>query len=115
MKTLEHAWLEEFPASIIVCDPQGIILEMNGTAAQSHEKDGGRALIGTNLLNCHPEPARSKVEHLLAERKANVYTIEKNGQKKIVYQTPWYENGEYAGIVELVFEIPFEMPHFIRG
>ena len=114
MKIPTPAWLNGFPATIIVCDPKGIILEMNEAAAQSHEKDGGRALVGTNVLDCHPEPARGKLERLLEEQKANVYTIEKNGKKKIVYQSPWYENGEYAGIIELVFEIPFEMPHFVR-
>jgi hypothetical protein len=34
--------------------------------------------------------------------------------KKLIYQTPWYAGGEYAGFVEISLEIPFEMPHFIR-
>ena len=41
--------------------------------------------------------------------------IEKNGVKKIIYQSPWYKEGEYAGFVELSLEIPLEMPHFIRS
>jgi hypothetical protein len=44
-------------------------------------------------------------------REKNVYTIEKNGVKKLIYQSPWYYNGEYAGFVELSLEIPFEMEH----
>ena len=48
------------------------------------------------------------------EKKPNVYTIEKNGIKKLIYQSPWFENGEMKGLVELSLEIPFEMPHFIR-
>jgi hypothetical protein len=44
----------------------------------------------------------------------NVYTIEKQGQKKIIYQTPWFAEGEFRGIVELSLAIPSEMPHFIR-
>ena len=39
---------------------------------------------------------------------------EKNGVKKLIYQTPWYENGEFMGLVEFSLEIPFEMPHYIR-
>ena len=67
------------------------------------------------MLDCHPEPARAKTERLLAAREKNVYTIEKNGVKKLIYQSPWYRNGEYAGFVELSLEIPFELPHFIRS
>jgi hypothetical protein len=40
-----HAWIEEFPGAITVCDPQGIILEMNARAAESFQKDGGKELI----------------------------------------------------------------------
>ena len=110
----EHEWIKEFPAAVTVCDPQGIILEMNDKAAKTFEKDGGYALIGQNMLECHPEPARSKTVHLLAAREKFVYTIEKNGVKKVIFQSPWFKNGEYAGFVELSLEVPFEMPHFVR-
>jgi transcriptional regulator with PAS, ATPase and Fis domain len=112
---MDHTWIKEFPAAITVCDTEGIILEMNDKAAKTVEKDGGYKLIGANMLDCHPDPARGKVERLLAAKVKNVYTIEKNGVKKIIYQSPWYNNGEYAGFVELSLEIPFEMPHFIRS
>ena len=110
----EHAWIKEFPAAVTVCDADGVILEMNDKAAKTFEKDGGYKLIGSNMLDCHPDPAQSKVERLLAAREKNVYTIEKNGVKKMIFQSPWYQNGEYAGFVELSLEIPFEMEHFIR-
>jgi transcriptional regulator with PAS, ATPase and Fis domain len=110
----ENAWIKEFPAAITVSDPDGIILEMNDKAAKSMAKDGGYALIGKNMLDCHPDPARGKLERLLDERKANAYTIEKNGVKKFIYQSPWFKDGIYAGFIEFSFEIPFEMPHFIR-
>ena len=111
----EHEWIKEFPAAITVCDTEGIILEMNDKSAKTFEKDGGRKLIGSNMLHCHPVPARTKTERLLAAREKNVYTIEKNGVKKLIYQSPWYRNGEYAGFVELSLEIPSELPHFIRS
>jgi hypothetical protein len=107
-------WIKEFPGAITVCDPDGIILAMNDKAARSFEKDGGYQLIGTNMIDCHPDPARSKVERLPAVHTPNIYTIEKNGIKKLIYQSPWYKDGGYAGFVELSLEIPFEMPHFIR-
>ena len=112
---VEAQWIKEFPGSVIVCDPDGIILEMNNKAARGYEKEGGLKLIGSNLLDCHPAKARKKVEEMLAAREANIYTIEKKGIKKFVYQSPWYKEGQYAGIVELVLEIPFELPHFIRS
>ena len=42
-----HPWVREFAGSITVCDPQGIILEMNEKSATTFAKEGGRALIGS--------------------------------------------------------------------
>jgi len=111
----EHEWIKEFPAAITVCNTDGIILEMNDKAAKTFEKDGGYKLIGASMFECHPDPARGKVERLLDARVKNVYTIEKNGVKKLIYQSPWYKEGTYAGFVEISLEIPLEMPHFIRS
>jgi transcriptional regulator with PAS, ATPase and Fis domain len=110
----ENAWIKEFPAAVTVCDPDGIILAMNDKSAKTFAKDGGLALIGKNLYDCHPDPARGKVERLMDERKANIYTIEKEGVKKLIYQSPWFKDGTFAGFIEFSFEIPFEIPHFIR-
>ncbi len=115
MKTPEYAWVKEFPGAITVCDPDGIILEMNDKAAKTFEEDGGRGLIGKNVFDCHPEPAHSELKRLMDGRQRNVYTIEKNGVKKLIYQSPWYRKGEYAGFMELSLEVPFELPHFVRG
>ena len=114
MKIIENAWVKEFPGAVTVCDAQGIIPEMNDKAELTFAEDGGRALIGQNVLDCHPEPSRSQLRDLLAEGKPNIYTIEKNGIKKLIYQTPWYTDGKYAGFIELSLEIPFEMSHFVR-
>jgi hypothetical protein len=107
-------WIKDFPGSIMICDLHGIILEMNAKAAQTYQKHGGMQLVGRNLLECHPEPARSKLMQLLETGDRNVYTIEKNGVKKLVYQAPWYQDGCRRGMVELALEIPFELPHFVR-
>ena len=88
---------------------------MNDKSAKVFEEDGGRQLIGANLLDCHPEPARAQLEELMETQQANVYTIEKNGVKKLIYQTPWYKDGEYCGFIEMALEIPFQMSHFVRG
>jgi PAS domain-containing protein len=110
-----HAWVQEFPGAVTVCDTQGLILEMNDQAEATFAAEGGRALIGTNLLDCHPEGARAKLEGMLASQESNVYTIEKAGVRELIYQTPWYQQGQFAGFIEMALEIPVEMPHFVRA
>jgi hypothetical protein len=114
MNMTPNDWIKEFPAAITVCNREGIVLSMNDLSCRTFEADGGKKLIGTNLLECHPEPARTRLAEMLANGKSNVYTIEKNGIKKLIYQSPWYENGQYAGFVELSLPIPRELPHFNR-
>jgi transcriptional regulator with PAS, ATPase and Fis domain len=108
-------WIQEFPASITICDRDGVLLEMNDQAAEVFKADGGRDLLGRNVLDCHPEPARSKTQHLLETASINAYTIEKQGVKKLIYQAPWYQNGEFAGLVEFAIVLPADLPHFIRS
>jgi transcriptional regulator with PAS, ATPase and Fis domain len=108
------AWARELGAAITVCDREGRILDMNDRSANTFEKDGGRELVGQNVLDCHPEPARTKLEGMLASGKSNCYTIEKKGAHKLIFQAPWFEKGEYRGFVELSFEIPEKMAHFVR-
>lgn len=105
-------WLEEIPGSVTVCDEHGIIVYMNAMSRQTFEN--GDSLVGKNLLDCHPEPARSKLEDLLSHPRSNTYTVEKNGKKKLIHQVPWFNKGAFAGLVEFSFEIPLELPHFIR-
>jgi transcriptional regulator with PAS, ATPase and Fis domain len=109
-----HAWVREFPAAFTVCNSGGTIIEMNAKAVQTFAKDGGQNLVGRNVLDCHPEPARAKLKAIMETQKTNVYTIEKAGIKKLVYQAPWYTDGKYAGVVEISLEIPFDLPHFSR-
>ncbi len=113
MKTID--WIKELPVAATVCDAQGVILEMNDESVRTFAADGGAALIGTNALDCHPEPARTKMKAMLVAGRKNIYTIEKHCIKKLIYQCPWTEGGVYRGFVELSMEIPFEMPHFVRG
>jgi len=114
----DYPWIQEFPGALTVCDTQGVVLEMNEKAI---EVNGNK--IGANLLEdggCHPEPARTKLAHLMETHQPNVYTIEKFDEKKrkqvkkLIFQSPWYRDGKYSGFVELSLEIPFEMAHALR-
>jgi len=114
-ETNEWAWVHEFPAAVTVCDPDGVILAMNERACATFASEGGAGLVGSNLLDCHPEPARSKAEGLLVSRRLNCYTIEKNGAKKLIYQSPWFVGGAYRGFVEIALPLPADTPHFVRS
>jgi transcriptional regulator with PAS, ATPase and Fis domain len=109
------AWLDGIAVAATVCDRQGVCVYMNEHAARQFAKDGGRALVGKSLLPCHPEPARARFAEQLRTPKPNTYTIEKNGVRKIIHQIPWHEEGAFAGVVELSFELSAELPHFVRG
>ena len=107
-------WTKEFNGAITICDEKGIIVYMNDKAIKTFENEGGEKLMGTGILDCHPEPSKTTLKNLMDERKTNCYTIEKNGVKKLIYQAPSYSEGKYSGFIELSLEIPFDMPHFIR-
>ncbi|RJP77071.1 MAG: PAS domain-containing protein [Candidatus Zixiibacteriota bacterium] len=108
------SWTPQAPFAVTVCDERGVILDLNDRAAQVFAADGGRELIGKNVLDCHPEPARTRLRQMLQDGSVNCYTIEKHGAKKLIYQAPWYRDGRFAGIVELSLDLPADMPHFIR-
>jgi hypothetical protein len=106
--------IDSIPGSVMICAQDGTILEMNARAAIQYKKDGGLDLIGKNVLDCHPEPSRTKLQRLLDTHEINAYTIEKNGSWKLIYQSPWYKDGQPEGIIEISLEIPPELPHFKR-
>jgi transcriptional regulator with PAS, ATPase and Fis domain len=107
-------WIEKLEGNVIVSDAEGTIIYMNETAIRNYEKDGGARLIGRNLMDCHGEESRRKIHEITTTHQKNVYTIEKRGRKKIIYQAPWIDGDVFKGIVELSLEIPFEMPHYSR-
>ena len=107
-------WTDGFLGAITVCDCEGIVVYMNHRSKQQFAKTEEGDLLGKSLIDCHPEPARTMLKKMLAEPSPNSYTIEKNGIRKMIHQTPWMEDGEFKGVVEISFEIPMDMPHFKR-
>lgn len=111
---MEASWLKTLPVAITVTDKVGKIIEMNDKSAEVFSKYGGYDLIGKELNNCHNPHSREIIAGMLANNATNIYTIEKDGIRKLIYQSPWHENGEVAGLVELSIIIPEQMPHFKR-
>jgi len=107
-------WFASLPVAITLCDERGVILDMNDKAAVTFAQDGGRDLIGKSLLDCHSESSQAQILQMLQEKTSNCYTIEKGGVKKLIYQTPWFDEGRFAGLIEFSFVIPDPMPHFVR-
>ncbi len=108
------SWINNISAAVTVSDINGIIIYMNEKSAKLYEKDGVYKLIVKKLSECHSTQSNKIIDELISERKSNSYTIEKNGIKKMIFQTPWYEEGEVGGLIEISFDIPFNLPHHIR-
>ena len=98
-------WAKELDAVISVCDAEGILIEMNDKAISHFAKYGGTKLIGSNLLDCHPEPSRSKLKKLMQTQGSNTYIVEKGDTKRLITQKPWYQDGKYAGFIEIQIEL----------
>lgn len=108
-------WIEEFVGAITITDLEGRIIYLNQKAAEVFAAEGGKELVGKNIFACHRAESAAKIKQILETGQPNVYTIEKNGQKKIIFQSCWTAGGEKRGLVELSLEIPPEMPHFVRS
>jgi transcriptional regulator with PAS, ATPase and Fis domain len=111
----ENSWVKEFPGSVVVCDTAGTIVEMNERAIERFADRGGRGLIGKSVLDVHQEQSQAKIQRMMGTPGSNVYTIEKDGARVLIYQSPWYRNGEFAGLVELGLDVPAEIPHHARA
>ncbi|WP_321996091.1 hypothetical protein [Draconibacterium orientale] len=114
LKDYHVNWMDGFEGAITVCNTEGIIVYMNDFSIRQFEKYGGEKLLGTNLLDCHPEPSKTKLREMLVTPTENTYATEKNGVAKVVTQKPWMEHGKFCGVVELSFEFPSGMVNHVR-
>lgn len=108
-----YPWADGMDCAVTVCDTGGTLLYMNDKARTTFARHGD--MVGKNLFDCHGERSREIIRRLLADGGTNVYTIEKNGVRKMIYQTAWRVDGVVGGLAEISMEIPAEMPHYIRN
>lgn len=99
-------WIDGFPGYIAVCDTEGRILEMNKRIADYFAESGGKALIGSNLYDCHNPASGQMIHELMKSQRAEVYTHEEDGVRELVLHVPWYKDDNFAGLVEIT--LPFE-------
>ena len=103
-------WCDELDCAVTRCDTEGTVLYQN---ARSIAVNGD--VRGRSLLPCHNERSREIIRRLSETGGRNVYTIEKRGVRKLIYQTAWREGGVVRGLVEFSMELPDTMPHYVRG
>ena len=102
-------FFDNVAVAMTVCDLEGKVVYQNSSAikalgdAREH-----------NLQECHKNSSWEKIKAMIAEGSTNAYTIEKKGGRKLIYQTPWYEGGVVAGLVEYSIVLPPDMPHKVR-
>jgi len=106
MNNALETWSKEVNFPVTICDKDGIIVAMNDRSIDLFSDDGGANLLGKSLLDCHPEPSKSKLLHMLKYQLSNTYIEDHNDHKRFVHETPWYVNGEYCGFIEILIDIP---------
>ena len=114
IKSTTSEWVATYPAEIMVCDQDGIILEMSDVSAQIYRKEGGVKMIGRNVFDHHEEPAKSQMMNVVKQKRHVMYTAEKDGLKKLVSIAPWCRDDEYAGFALIVLDLPKELPNIVK-
>ncbi len=106
-------WAEDINCAVTVCDTEGVVVYMNSRSRATFNKNGA-SMVGKSMIPCHNERSQAKIREMLSQGTTNCYTIDKNGVKKLIYQTPWKVDGKVAGLVEISIVLPDEMPHYVR-
>jgi hypothetical protein len=88
---------------------------MNDKAAEATAKEGGKSLVGKSLMDCHPPKAQKRIKEVMASNQPYVFTIEKKGVRKMVYDGRWTKNGRVGGLVEIYFELPSRIKKLVRN
>ena len=108
---MKGEWIEEFPYAITVSDRDGKIIDLNSAAADTFKKWGGKELIGRSLTDCHNANSNNIINRLMSDGVPNIYTIEKEGRKKLICQSPWFIDGKVMGLVEISIPLPETIDH----
>lgn len=102
--------VEQDLCAVVICNPEHEIIYMNPAAKARYAKQGGVALIGSNLLDCHNMQSREQIQKVLAWFQESpdhnrVYTFHNEKENKDVYMIAlrdeagtligYYEKHEY--------------------
>ena len=102
--------LEQDRCAVVLCDLEHTIIYMNPAAGERYAKNGGTALLGRSLLDCHSPKANEMIKKVVAwfgeSREHNlIYTFRNEKENKDVYMVAlrddsgkligYYEKHEY--------------------
>ena len=102
--------LEQDRSAVVLCDLEHTVVYMNPAAGKRYAKQGGMALIGGSLMDCHTTRSRMMIEKVVAwfeeSREHNlIYTFRNDQENKDVYMVAlrddsgtligYYEKHEY--------------------
>lgn len=97
-------------APIVICNLEHEVVYINPSAAQRYERQGGYALVGKSLLNCHNAESNKKINQVvewfeLNPKNNKVFTYYNEKENKDVYMIAlrddsgtligYYEKHEY--------------------
>jgi PAS domain-containing protein len=110
-----RALLDGLQGEIVIADENIDIVYMNEAAIRHHEKDGGAALIGRGLLDCHNPESRHKISEMYeafanGDLQTRQYLIPKDGYARRVIIMPIVQDGQVKGCLELIIEEPLRLP-----
>jgi sensor histidine kinase regulating citrate/malate metabolism len=102
-------------AALTICDANLVVLYMNDKSAGTFASQGGSSLVGSNLEACHKPESVAAMRRILASGEPNVYTVSKQGKRKLIWQGIWKSGDEIGGLMEISIPLPDDIPHFDRG
>ncbi|MCM1496826.1 MAG: PAS domain-containing protein [Bacteroides sp.] len=92
--------------AVVICNLEHEVLYMNPAAKARYAKQGGAALIGSNLLHCHSARSQEKIQKVLAWFQEGtdhnrVFTFHNEKENKDVYMIALRdETGRLIGYYE---------------
>ena len=98
--------LEQDRCAVVLCDLSHTIIYMNPAAGERYAKNGGMALVGKSLLDCHSPHANEMIKKVAAwfgeSRTHNlIYTFRNEKENKDVYMVALRdEDGKLIGYYE---------------
>lgn len=90
--------LEQDRSPVVLCDLEHTVIYMNPAAGRRYAKQGGMALVGRSLLDCHTPKANELIERVVAWFAQSpehnlIYTFRNDKENKDVYMVALRDEG----------------------